>query len=146
MEKSASRLLNDYRICAVPYYARLLNIMTAAALLNGSLNPRDAGVIMRRFMDLSPLFSPVERKIPGCLASPTPGKFFIQNVDPNKVDDSSFWIGWVAAAAEISNKHIEEVPPVIDALNKASPQLFWQERLLLRYVADFAAVKQAEVK
>ncbi|MFA6102050.1 MAG: serine/threonine-protein kinase [Victivallaceae bacterium] len=146
MEKSASKLLNDYRICAVPYYARLLNIMTAAALLNGSLNSRDANVIMRRFMDLSPLFSPVERKIPGCLASPNPGKFFIQNVDPNKVDDSSFWIGWVAAAAEISNKHIEDVPPVIDALNKASTQLFWQERLLLRYVADFAAVKQAEVK
>ena len=146
MEKSASKLLNDYRICTVPYYAKLLDTMTVAALLNGSLNSRDANAIMRRFMDLSPLFSPVERKVPGCLASPSPGKFFIQNIDQNKADESSFWLGFVAAAAEISNKHIEEVPPVLDALNKSSSQLYWQERLLLRCIADFAAVKQAETK
>ena len=59
---------------------------------------------------------------------------------------SSFWLGFVAAAAEISNKHIEEVPPVLDALNKSSSQLYWQERLLLRCIADFAAVKQSETK
>ena len=146
MEKSASKLLNDYRICTVPYYAKLLNTMTAAALLNGSLNPRDANAIMRRFTDLSPLFSPVERKVAGCLAAPAPGKFFIQNIEQNKADESSFWLGFVAAAAEISSKHVEDIPAVIDALNKASPQLFWQERLLLRCIADFAALKQAETK
>ncbi|MEI8245275.1 MAG: serine/threonine-protein kinase [Lentisphaerota bacterium] len=146
MEKSASKLLNDYRICTVPYYARLLSTMTVAALLNGSLNSRDSGIVMRRFMDLSPLFSPLERKIPACLASPGPGKFFIQNIEQNKADENSFWLGFVAVAAEISSRHIEETPAVIDVLNKSSSLLFWQERLLLRCIADFAAVKQAETK
>jgi len=143
MEKSAARLLSDYRICTVPYYAKLLSTMTVAALLDGSLSAKDAAVIMRRFTDLSPLFSPVERKITGCLASPTPGKFFIQNLDQNKSDENLFWLGCVAAAAEISAKHSEEIPPVFDALNKSSSLLYWQERLLLRYITDFSAVKQA---
>ncbi len=146
MEKAASRMLNDYRICTVSYYPRLLETMIIAALLNSSLNSREANASMRRFTDLSPLFSPFERKIPGCLAAPAPGKFFIQNVDQNKIDENGFWMGCAAAAAEISNKHIEEVPAVIDALNKTSALLFWQERLLLRSIADFAAVKQAETK
>jgi len=32
---------------------------------------------------------------------------------------------------------------VFDALNKSSSLLYWQERLLLRYITDFSAVKQA---
>jgi hypothetical protein len=146
MEKSASKLLNDYRICTVPYYARLLNTMIAAGLLNGSLNSRDASAIMRRFTDLSPLFSPVERKVTACLAAPAPGKFFIQNIEQNKADESSFWLGFVAVAAEISSRRLDDIPAVIDALNRSSSQLFWQERLLLRCAADLAALKQAETK
>ncbi len=146
MEKTTLKLLNDYRICTVPYYPKLLNLMIVAALLNGSINTREASASMRRFMDMSPLFSTLELDIPRCLASPAPGKFFAQNITQNTVDENLFWQGCVAAAAEISNKHIEEALPVIETLNKSSAQLFWQERLLLRGITDFTVLKHLEIK
>ena len=141
-DKTASALLSDYRICAVPYYSRILSLMTISAILNGSINTREANASMQDFMNASPLFGPVERKIPGCLTAQSPGKFFIQLLGKNGVDEDSFWIGCFAVAAEVSNKHFEEVPAVIDALNKPSVQMFWQERLLLRCITDLIAVKQ----
>lgn len=142
-DKVTSALLNNYRICAVPYYSRILSLMTISAMLNGSINVREANANMRDFMDISPLFGPVDRKIPGCLTAQSPGKFFIQLIGQVGVEESSFWLGCLAAAAEVSNKHFEETPSVINALNKPAVQMLWQEKLLLRCITDLIAAKQA---
>ena len=145
-DKTASAMLNDYRICTVPYYSRILNLMTFSAMLNGSINSRDASASLRRFMDLSPLFCQVDRRIPGCMTAPDPGKNFIQFIGQGAVDENSFWMGCAAAVAEASNKRFEEVPAVLEALNKPSVQMFWQEKLLLRCITDQIAARQIQPK
>ncbi|MHB9138913.1 MAG: serine/threonine-protein kinase, partial [Victivallaceae bacterium] len=142
-EKTASAVLNDYRICAVPYYSRILSLMTLSAMLNGSINPRDAGASLRRFMEFCPLSGTVDRRIQACLTAQDSGKYFTQFAGQGGFNENSFWLGCVAAVAEFSNKRSEEIPAVVDAMSKYSAQMLWQERLLFRCITDQIAVKQA---